>query len=497
MRCRLKSIGVTHVLATALLLAPLAGLSQSLPELMEGVLSTHPTLRSQRALGESAKQGVEAAQWQFYPTPSIAFEQVDAGPQDQSYPPTGDKNTTTLRLQQPLWTGGRLTAGLDKAQAAEKVSLATLQVTRQELALRVVQLYAEWYGARLKREAYDKSAQAHQRLQEQIVRRISGGVSPPSDLTLLLGRAQQTDADLAATAAQEHSALVRLSQLYGRPLQAQALAAALSAPQPLDAEVASLLDYAMTQSPSVLKLQAQALISEAEITERKAETMPEAYLRAERQYGSFSTAGLGPQNRFFLGFSSRLGAGLSSFSQVAGAQARYEAALADVESSRLSIGEQLQADFAQATAGDSRLRALMASLDSSDRITRAWNRQFVAGRKTWLDVMNAVRELAQLEAQIADARAQQLLLSWRLTINGRGLDTALNPGAMVPSPPLARNASSGPEDMADALTPPISEDAALELRLSVELSLPKSRTASDTPRGVSENTSAQLLERTW
>jgi hypothetical protein len=74
-------------------------------------------MRSQQALGASAKQALEGAQWQFYPTPSVGFEQVDASAGDPNYPSYGDKNVTTLRLQQPLWTGGRLSAGLDKAQA--------------------------------------------------------------------------------------------------------------------------------------------------------------------------------------------------------------------------------------------------------------------------------------------------------------------------------------------------------------------------------------------
>jgi hypothetical protein len=71
---------------------------------------------------------------------------------------------------------------------------------------------------------------------------------------------------------------------------------------------------------------------------------------------------------------------------------------------------------------------LAASLESSDDIARAWNRQFIAGRKTWQDVMNAVREQAQLEAQIADVKASQLLLSWRLAIIGRGVDRAMAQG---------------------------------------------------------------------
>jgi len=153
--------------------------------------------------------------------------------------------------------------------------------------------------------------------------------------------------------------------------------------------------------------------------------MPEVYLRAESQYGNYAYPNSPTQNRFFVGFSSRFGAGLSTLSQVSGAEARYQAALADIDSTRLSLGEQIQADYAQAQTGQLRLVALQASLESADNITRAWNRQFVAGRKTWPDVMNAARELAQLEAQIGDAKAAQLLVTrassrpWRWPLRQR------------------------------------------------------------------------------
>jgi adhesin transport system outer membrane protein len=130
--------------ALVLLLVWPLGFAQSLPELIEGVLASHPSLRAQKALGESAKDAVEGAKWQFFPTPSIGFEQANTGSSDPNYPSFGDKNITTLRLQQPLWTGGRLSAGLDRAKAGVVSSQATLDGVRQDLALRVLQSYADW-----------------------------------------------------------------------------------------------------------------------------------------------------------------------------------------------------------------------------------------------------------------------------------------------------------------------------------------------------------------
>jgi adhesin transport system outer membrane protein len=469
------------LLCGAMGLAAPWGYAQSLPELLDSVLRTHPSLRAQQALGESARQAVESAEWQFYPTPSIGFEQVDSGQTDPNYPSYGDKTVTTLRLQQPLWTGGRLTAGLHKAQAGLAVSQATLDGVRQDLAVRVVQVYADWLGAYFKIQAFEKSLKAHQPLQQQIERRIAGGASPRSDLTLLLGRVQQTEADLSAAQAQSQSALGRLSQMLGSPLQPQRLAQSIRAPIGLGSNAQDLLQHAQAHSPGVLKLVAQVRVAQEEVTERQADLKPEVYLRLESQYGSYNYPGSPTQNRLFVGASSHFGAGLSSMTQVRGAQARYDAALADVDSARVSLGEQVQADYAQAEAGQVRLSALEASLESSDNITRAWNRQFIAGRKTWLDVMNAMREQAQLEAQIADAKSSQLLLSWRLAITGRGLDKALalgeaaGPEALrLTVPSLARaqaQTQDSPEGDTVAAIPlyDASEAVAVHLRVASEI----------------------------
>lgn len=462
-------IGV--LVATAWLAQP-SSMAMTLPDLLQGVLANHPSLRAQQALGEAAQASVEAARWQFYPTPSIGFEQADASSGDPNFPAYGDKSVTTLRLQQPLWTAGRLSAGLSKAQASALATQATQEGVRQDLALRVVQVYADWHGAEGKRQALEKSRQLHQGLQAQIVRRIANGVSAQSDLTLVQGRMQQLDADLSAARAQAQSALGRLGQLLGRTVLEQELADPAPGALPIAEQAQELLSQAQSQSPGVVRLQAQAQVAEAEVSERRADLYPEAYVRAERQYGHFSAPNSPAFTRLFLGFSSRFGAGLSSSAQVSGAVARHAAALADIESTRVALGEQIQADHALALAGQARLKALQQSLAASEAIAKAWNRQFVAGRKTWLDVMNAARELTQLETQIADARSSTLLLSWRLAIVGQGLQAALN----LAQTRLAEQSALPTEPEADLMGPfaalplyPATADEALDLRMAPAL----------------------------
>jgi adhesin transport system outer membrane protein len=400
--------------------APAPAPSPTLASLVRDALDSHPTTQSQRALVASAAAGVESARWQFYPTPSVSLENATTSGTDPSY--QGDNRVATLRLQQPLYTGGRLTAGADKAQASLDQSQAALEESRLQLSLRVVQAYGEWLSAHLKVQASQKNEDTHNRLLRQVQRRIEEGVSAESDRVLALGRLDAVRAEVTAAQVQGDMALARLGQLLGRPIVGAALTRTVATPRPVSALTAALLEQALGQSAALQKAQSQVRVQEATVVERRADLLPEIYLRAERQYGNFNFANGAPVNRFFVGVSSRLGAGLSGLSNVAAARSQLEAALAEVQVQTRNLIEQVLADHAQFMATERRLASVQASLRSAQSVSESFDRQFLAGRKTWLDVMNAARELAQTEAQIADLLSTQVVVSWRLSFYTQGIE---------------------------------------------------------------------------
>jgi adhesin transport system outer membrane protein len=315
-----------------------------------------------------------------------------------------------------------LTSGADKAQASLDQSQAALEESRLQLSLRVVQAYGEWLSAHLKVQASQKNEDTHNRLLQQVQRRIGEGVSAESDRVLALGRLDAVRAEVTAAQVQGDMALARLGQLLGRPIVGAALTRTVATPRPVSALTSALLVQALGQSAALQKAQSQVRVQEATVVERRADLLPEIYLRAERQYGNFNFANGAPVNRFFVGVSSRLGAGLSGLSNVAAARSQLEAALAEVQVQTRNLIEQVLADHAQFMATERRLASMQASLRSAQSVSESFDRQFLAGRKTWLDVMNAARELAQTEAQIADLLSTQVVVSWRLSFYTQGIE---------------------------------------------------------------------------
>lgn len=193
----------------------------------------------------------------------------------------------------------------------------------------------------------------------------------------------------------------------------------------VDASVDSLVRAARDQSPLLAKARAQATAAEADVMVAKAALLPEVYLRMEQQVGSFSANGKSSQGRVFVGLSTALGAGLSSLSGVASAEALHAAALEDIQVQQLSVDEQVRSDASLLATSQRRSRSLERARESAGNVYESWERQFLAGRKQWQDVVNAARELAQTEVSLTDAVFAGQLTGWRLLVLTHGVDELL------------------------------------------------------------------------
>jgi len=395
--------------------------AQGLPELLERAVTTHPSVQGQRSQRAVAAAEMDFARQQFYPTPSVSIEQVSAGQRDPSY--LQNATVKVFRLQQPLWTNGRLTAGVAKAQASAEMAEQSYDDVRQQLALRVLQAWADGYGADLKQHALQTSLATHERLQALVSRRIADGASAQTERVLTDGRLAQTRAQLQAVVVQAQTARMRLEQLSGAPVGA----ALVPAPEPelQVSDAAQALELAQKRSPAVRRLAAVVRMQEADVAERKGDLLPEVYARAEYQIGSASIAGAPDAQRIFVGLQSKLGAGLSSLAGIEASQNKVAVATADVENAQRGLAEQVLSDWNQLSTLKARQAALEASLEASRATSQAWDRQFLAGRKTWVEVMNSARELAQAETELADVLAARVLLAWRVALYIQGLDSLL------------------------------------------------------------------------
>ncbi len=389
-------------------------------ELIDVAMESNPTLRVRGNRILSAQTQVKSAKLQFLATPSVSVE----GPVTQNDPLLrGNDAVTILRVQQPLWTGGRLTSNLRRAKATVDVAEADLDHERQGVALGILDKYNQWYSSYLKRQAMIEGQSLYAHLESLIQRRIDAGASAESDMLVLQSRVDQLNVSINQMETSEQTAIAALSQYIGGPLMAADLKQESAGPQISSTDAQRLVEQARARSPLLRRLSAEVRVADEGISRARSTLSPEIYLRAQRQYGRLDYKTDEPIDSVYVGVQSQLGAGLSNLVDIQGAAYDRDTAKLSIRSGELALVEQMTTDLAVASTIDARIRNLESAVRSTGETRESWDRQFVAGRKTWLDVMNAAREQMDLKVQLADARATAIVVRWRLRILADGLDS--------------------------------------------------------------------------
>ena len=361
-------------------------------QLMQATLASHPLLLGKRSAQAAARAEREGAEWQRYPTPSLE---------------ASTQGASLLRVEQPLWTGGRISASINAAGSRLDAAGAALDEARQELTLKVIAASTEALRQQIRQQHGMAGVREHEKLLGMIQRRVAQEVSPLADQRLATSRLYASVNELSVTTQALNNALTQLAQLAGQPVMAideQGLNEA-GAPESLDAALTQTLAH----SPTLRRLSFEEEIAVADIASKRSAYMPQLVLRLERASG-----GQSPDTRAMLVLVAQPGAGLSARSGAEAAVARREAARMAREAGERDARERVTLDWNEWLA--SRLRLENAKLASAmtSEVSASYARQYTAGRKTWVDVLNAVREATISELAADDAQAQMLAASLRL-----------------------------------------------------------------------------------
>jgi adhesin transport system outer membrane protein len=394
--------------------------------LWKKVIQNHPQVLIQVQNLKSTGFDIEVSKQAFYPTPSITLERAQSkGGNDPSY--SGTPQIAIYRLQQPLWTGGRLSAQQNKAAANQEIEVAKLLEVQQGLALKTLQAWTEVVNFQRQQTALLKTKNELENLQAKIERRAEQGLSTQSEVKLSWLRVSMVKQLLNQTKMQEDLAWLRLKQWVpeAQPLS-QATDALLAPSNDSQAHLQNTenIDWdalSTSQSPVALRLKSQLKIQEAELEEKRAAYQPEVYLRAEHQRGNYAFANAQNVNRLFIGVTATTGAGLSMQNQLASLMAKHDSAQHEIALTQRLLSETVQSDVLNLIARQSKAEELKLNLESLQDIQTAWLRQFDSGRKTWIEVMNAAQETMQSQMTLIENDTSMQLSYWRLQILAFGL----------------------------------------------------------------------------
>lgn len=385
----------------------------TLYELLDNASHFYPSLRAARFEARAATEDTDALRLQRWPTATVTTESQTGNL--RSYP------NNVFQVQQTIWDFGRLSARIAEAEAAADVSLLNAYLQQQDIFLQIV---AAWQNMQASRERLKVAQSTLERLkayQAQMRRRVDAEVSPRIDLELVDARSLQTEVEYTSAKASLQVATTRLEQLSGlERLQTRIHSAS---PMPNLKQTQAFTDtvdkadlhFIASEGPLVAKARAQLHQAKNKLDGKKSETWPQVYVRTYKPLNTIPSSN-DTSMTAFLGMSYTPGAGMSTFAEAQALSTRLSGAELGVESALLEMQQTLQSDREEYISARFRIAALEKAVDGSELVLASYKRQFEAGKKTWLDLLNAVRELAQNQYGLADAQASMLGAMYRLQI---------------------------------------------------------------------------------
>ena len=381
------------------------GCSTQISSLLKQAYSHYPSISASERQILSAKAQIESAKWNYFPTPSIDFSQGSAGKRGETY-----------RIDQPLWTGGKLESLSDLAYARGDEARYTLGESSYLLSEKVLSVIQALIQADGEMKAFEKGRKDLAELSKMLERRVEAGVSSESDQALIDARMSQIEGDIIIAKSHYEMALSQLALLTGRKKGCTVK----FRPDPILHKKISMLhvEHEMLRThPSLKKMNAQISMARAEKKNADAAMMPNISLRAEHQRGSlYGNESVNSDTIAYVAVSFNPGAGLSSLSNIEAAKYRVLQAQDEYRVKEEELRDGLVRDYSDYIAASGRLKSLEYTIASSQKVLESYKRLFLAGKRQWLDLVNASREVTQNYISLASLRATLIASSYRLAL---------------------------------------------------------------------------------
>jgi len=378
-----------------------------LQDALRATLSQHPALGGKRAEIEEKEYIGDSARAQRYPSLS---GQVSAQHTD-NYP-------IGIRARQPLWAFGRIDNGIAYADTDVKVQTADLLRVKRDYLEQTADAYVRILGIRERLQVADDNELSLDSLYQKIKRREQGKLASMADVRLARARLLQAKSRkerMRSDLGVAENELIALTQ--SQVNSTQAVPAELTQLANVD-DMASL---AQIMSADVKFKKENINLAKAGLEREKSSPMPTVYLQMDYFYNHQETGN--SDIRVGVTMEANLeGMGFAAFGRNNAAGARLQAVRADLSTTRNDIKRKVNSLYTNRAAQEEIVLSQSDSVKELSEILLSYQRQYKAGQKPWLEVLNMQRELTEQRYQLVQSKNDWLLYTLKLLAITGGLD---------------------------------------------------------------------------
>lgn len=318
-----------------------------------------------------------------------------------------------LVIEQPLFTGGRVSAGIAQARAGSEVARAGESIMRGQIIVAAVQAYGDVLTTRRMVALYERMVRQMEEIQRHARLRFKAGESPSTDVAQAAARLAEAQAALEQARGLAVSADARFTNLTGlAPDGLDPLPANPALPASLD----EALEAARANNPALAQAEAALDAARAGARGARAERLPTVGAFAEgatvrdQFFPDYRADGatVGVRARWTLFAGGRVAAKITEAdSTVRAADARVRAARAAVDEQTIGAFQGVRSAALVEAAGARQAQAAAQALDSVRHEVRV-------GMKPQLDLLDAEREATAAAAGEARAQGDRIVAAYRL-----------------------------------------------------------------------------------
>lgn len=414
---RFKRSSLSPLLACLLSGVAMPAHATTLEEAITAAMNHAPEIEAGRADADAADARIREARGQGLPSATlsgtIGYGRLD--PQGYFGLPAANvtPRAAQLTIEQPLFMGGRVSAGIAQAKAGSAAAHAGESMTRSQIVVATVQAYGDVLTTHRMVALYEQMVGQMEEIQRQARLRFKAGENPSTDIAQATARLAEAQAALEAARGVAVSADARFTNLTGlAPQDLQPLPANPAMPGSLD----EALDIARANNPALAQAEAALEAARAGARGARAERLPTVGAFAEGSTirdqffpdyrADGATVGVRARWRLFSGggVSAKI---TESDSMVRAADARVRAARSAVDEQTISAFQGVRSSTLVETAAAQQALAAAQARSSVSHEVRV-------GMKPQLDLLDAEREATAAAVNEAKARSDRIVAAYRL-----------------------------------------------------------------------------------
>jgi adhesin transport system outer membrane protein len=378
-----------------------------LTDVLQSAANSHPSVMQARSQYQGAGYDVESAKWGRFPTITT-----------QALAPNNRTQSLT-KVEQPLWTGGRITGQIQVSEANERAALSAVLDAQTNAMVQVSTSFFDFLRMQMRMVVANENVREHQKLADLIGRRVKSEVSPMADDVLANARLQQAITERIQIQKAMDTARLSLEQWTGLSVTR------VNAPKHLNympnPSVEALVQKTFDFSGQRNKLLHQVDSAMYQMDVVKSQALPSVVAGYQHVWG-----GLYPNsfqhNSAYVSLQFQPGAGLSALSNRNAAAMKQDAVKQELLTLERNLRNQVLSALADIDSAQTQLKPARTLLDGTTEVVASYLRQYQVGRRTWVEVLNAQREMTQaayglidLQVALQQSQVRLMLLSGDIT----------------------------------------------------------------------------------